>query len=693
MDGVVAIKFGSEVELSAETVRLRTNDGSYDVALGKMYLQQNLAHYLATGEFSIHRLTMADMHVEIVESESEDDDPSEYEWHEFDFRFDDIPLIIVERMDLKNLSLVYTSDDQRDTASLSHLVLDNDNSEEPLTVSMSGKVNKRTLELEGTLGTPAEPRGKNQVFPINYILSSGTVESPPRKPLIKVNGEMDRTLPTGGLFKADFDIDVSALMSVFNQEKIVDGLGRLQGRYEFVDVDGRWSMRKLDLTSVDSELYQLKMNGAVEQDEEKFELRSDLDVPDPTAFGAQFGLDFSGYAAYRGVGVFTGNRSVIKYQGQTSIGRIDNETTLKITPAGGKPLIQGKFVTQNLYLEDIGLSKYLGVDPDAPDPDDLVIAKPHAGETEKPKEPAPIAADEPIIFDREPLDFSGLQLFNLDLEFLIDDITGVDFSIEKLEGRISLTDGTLRLSPMQLVIEGGATDLELELATRNTPSVMLKVIADDLLLGKLIAKAQEEVPVEGKAHLHINITSTGHSAHELASDLSGKLSFSLENARVPKKYVEFLSADLFGFLFRSVTFKDSYATLNCVMTGLEIDQGVAKTVLLVGDGPNLAIEGTATVDLGQETIDMVLLPKQKKRIGLDYSKITVKGSLADPDVEATGTGAATAAAVGGVILIPQVIVPVFLIEQVWRFFSSGNDSGCNDYIEKHKDIIEAYIAK
>ena len=331
-------------------------------------------------------------------------------------------------------------------------------------------------------------------------------------------------------------------------------------------------------------------------------------------------------------------------------------------------------------------------DPDTPEPDAPVTASP-AGETEKTKEPALAVAVEQIIFDREPLDFSGLQYFNLDLEILIDHITGVDFSIEKLEGRISLTDGTLRLSPMQLVVEGGTTDLELELTTHNTPSVMLKITADDLLLGELIAKAQEEVPVEGKAHLHIDITSTGHSAHELASDLSGKLSFSLENARVPKKYVEFLTADLFGFLFRSVTFDDSYATLNCVMTGFDVDQGVAKSVLLIGDGPNLAVEGTATVDFGQETVDMVLLPKPKKRIGLDYSKITVKGSLADPDVEATGTGAATAAAVGGVLIIPQVIVPVFLIEQVWKFFSSDNDSGCSDYIEEHKEVIEGYLAE
>jgi hypothetical protein len=99
------------------------------------------------------------------------------------------------------------------------------------------------------------------------------------------------------------------------------------------------------------------------------------------------------------------------------------------------------------------------------------------------------------------------------------------------------------------------------------------------------------------------------------------------------------------------------------------------------------------VDLGQETIDMVLLPKAKKRIGLDYSEITVTGSLADPDVEASGAGAATAAAVGGVMLIPEIFVPVFLIEQVWQFFSSDDDSGCSDYIEEHQVESEEFKAK
>jgi hypothetical protein len=698
IDAVIAAKFGNEIELTAEAVHLRANDGSYDLLLGKLNLQQNIASYLKDGDLWIDNLSLADLKVEIVEAEPglehdlpevdlEEPDPSVHDWHEFDWQVDELPFILVKNMQLSNLSLIYTEGDEQDTYSLSSLVLDNDPDEEPMTLKAAGMVNELALKMEGTLGTPAQPRDRNQKYPIDISLSSGAVGATPDKPVIKLNGSIDRTQPGGSRIEAMFDVAVSELVSIFKQE-ITDGkLGHLQGSVDFAEVDGLWGMKKLNLTSSETDLYQLSLDGTADHSDE-FEVRSQLEVPDPAAFGESFGIDLTGYAAYKGEAVLTGNRTQLNYKGQWKTGRTESDMTLAISLPGGKPLIKAKFTIPNLYLPDFGLDKYLGVDPNAPE-----TANPHADEAQKSEEPTPVAADSQTIFDREPIDFTGLQHFNLDLEIIIDHITGVDFSIEKLEGQVKLTDGVLHVSPMRVTFESGATDLDFLLDTRTTPSFTLKLLADDVILGEIIAGVQEKVPVEGKAHLSIDINGNGYSPHEMASDLSGKLSFALEKARVPKKYVEFLTADLFGFLFRSVTFEDSYATLNCVMTGLEVDQGVAKTVLLVGDGPRLAVEGTATVDLGQETIDMVLLPKEKKRIGLDFSRITVTGSLADPDVETTGTGAATAAAVGGVILIPEIFIPVFLIEQVWRFFSSDDDTGCSDYIKEHQVEIEEFKAK
>jgi|GEM_PF-1122369 len=679
IDGAAALKFGSELEFSAEAVRMRTNDGSYDLSLGKMNLQQNLVSYLETGAFSIHRLNMADLHAGIIETTNgQEEDLPENDWHEFDWQINDWPFVIIEEMQLSNLSLVYTEGDEKDSASLSSLVLDNDNSEEPMTLSAAGMVNARTLKLEGTVGTPAQPRSKNQIYPIDYTLSVGTADVPPNKAVIEFNGSVDRTLPSGGLIKGRFDVAVSELVSIFDQEITTYKLGHLQGDLEFADVDGRWGIKKLNLASTGTDLYQLRLDGAVDNSG-KLELRSELDVPDPPAFGAQLDIDLTGYAAYQARGVLTGNRSRLDYKGRTSIGRIENETTLAISLVEGKPAIQGNILIPALYLPDIGINQRLAV-PD----DDSKKDNPHIDEAAKPEAPAPVTADSLIVFDREPLDFSGLQHFNLDLEILIDDIIGVDYTIDKLDGRIKLTEGVLRISPMRLTFEGGATDLDLLLDSRNTPSFTLKVTADDLVLGKMISELQKEVPVKGKAHLNIDINSEGHSPHELASELSGELIFSLENARLPTIYVEFLSADVFGLFARMVTFDNSYTTLNCVMTGFDVDQGVMSSKLLFADGPRLSIEGTASVDLGQETIDMELLPKRKQRFHSNISAVKVTGPLKDPDVK-TSSSKAVATTVGAAVIVPQIVVPVFLMEQLWkRVFTSNDDSGCANFIAEHE---------
>ena len=707
IDGSVAVKFGSEVELTTEAVHMRTNDGSYDLSLGKLVLEQYSASYLETGELWIQNLSVADLQVNITEAEAgkehglAEDGLPETDWHEFDLQVSDWPFVIIENINFSNLSLVYTDDDQQDTANLSSLVLDNDNRDEPMTLNAAGMVNERTLKLDGTVGTPAQPRRKNQVYPIEYTLSSGTVDVPPVKPVIGFNGSVDRTRPGGSQIEGRFDMAVSELLVIFNQELNAEKLGHLQGSVNFAEVNGRWGIKKLDLASTDTDLYQLRLDGVVDK-ADKFELRSQFDVPDPAALGAQFDIDFTGYAPYKSTGLLRGNRSRLNYEGHGSIGRIVSETTLAISLVEGKPTIQGKFVIPALYLPDIGKVRTLAAPEDPPDsgsPDSAkdkepgepapvagtpVAANPDINEPPEPETAVPVGVDSQIVFDREPLDFSGLQGFNLDLEILIDEIIGVDYAIDQLAGRVKLDDGVLRISPMHLTFEGGIADLELVLSTRNTPSVILKLTADDLLLEKLIADVQKEVPVKGKAHLSIDLNSKGYSPHELASSLSGEISFSLENASVPKIYVELLAADVFGWMTRMATFETAYTTLNCVMTGFDVDQGVAKSKLLFADGPQLSIEGTATLDLGQETIDMELLPKQKKRVHSSVSAVKVTGSLANPDVEASPSKA-VAKTIGLAMLVPQVIIPVFLVEQVWKRASSNNDAaGCAEFIAQHE---------
>jgi hypothetical protein len=82
---------------------------------------------------------------------------------------------------------------------------------------------------------------------------------------------------------------------------------------------------------------------------------------------------------------------------------------------------------------------------------------------------------------------------------------------------------------------------------------------------------------------------------------------------------------------------------------------------------------------------MTMYPTQKKRVTASTSTIKITGALADPDVETSSSKVGAAAVVGGAILVPQVVIPIFLIEQLWkRVFSSDNDTGCADFIAEHE---------
>ena len=818
LDGNYAANFGKDIDLSAEAVHIRANDGSYDLTVGEMNLRQNIDLYLQKGDWWIENLLLSDMQVVIVEAAGDQENggaakstvkvtgaeveatesPSQtegssdtaeevagvgaeetasssaaggataatqdvanaeqrlpetetldHDWHEFDWDIADWPFILVEKMQVTNVSVKITAGEQTDNYSLNSLILDNENSDEPLQLTAAGAINELALNVEGTVGTPAEPRGKKQAYPVEYSLSSGPVGSTPGKPVMQLSGTVDRSRPGDSRIEAEFDVDITELMSIvepnrpegklisaIQQERTGVELGHLQGSLKMDENDGRWGIEEVHVVSSETDLYQLTFDGSIDEDD-VLEVKTEIEVPDPPAFGEAFGIDLTGYAAYKGKGVVTGNRTRLNYVGETLTGKTENKLTLVIVLAGGKPTITGKFTSPNVYLPDYGIDLEFAVKegevldretgkmvapeeleatedqdsskkrapPGVTNENTASKAKTDKGsrtaesattdhaktDSDTSEDSASASADKDtddsqFIFGREPFDFSGLQKFNLEMEIVIEELSGADFKIDQVEGKVSLTDGVLHVSPMRLTLEGGTTDIDLLLDTRTTPTFTFKVLADDLELGKSIAALQEVVPVEGNAHLNVDISGRGYSAHEMAASLSGKTSFSLEDAKIPKVYVEYLNVDVFGWVTRTVIQEDSYYTISCTMSNFNVEQGVATSQLLFADGPQLSIEGVASLDLGQETMDMTLHPTQKNRVTSGSSTIRIYGALADPDVDSSTSKAGTAAVVGGALIVPQVVIPVFLVEQLWkRVFSSDETKGCAEFVAEHEE--------
>jgi hypothetical protein len=105
-----------------------------------------------------------------------------------------------------------------------------------------------------------------------------------------------------------------------------------------------------------------------------------------------------------------------------------------------------------------------------------------------------------------------------------------------------------------------------------------------------------------------------------------------------------------------------------------INKGIVKSETVIMDGPRLSIAGQIDMDLGKETLNIVLLPKKKKRMFAKTTPVKVQGPMRDPEVSAIPAKAA-AAEIGAMTLFSGVFVPLRLSEKIWQIMSDGDKPG------------------
>jgi uncharacterized protein involved in outer membrane biogenesis len=216
-------------------------------------------------------------------------------------------------------------------------------------------------------------------------------------------------------------------------------------------------------------------------------------------------------------------------------------------------------------------------------------------------------------------------------------------------------------------------DINLDVDATGVPAYSLHVSGDDIVLGPLMAQVQHDVPITGYSNIDMDLTARGKSPHDLASSLSGNLGIGLENARIPTKYVELLSVDVFGWAF-SKTRKESYSDLNCVVVAFDVKDGQVDSRTLIADGPNLTVAGHIKLNLAAETMNILLIPKQKKRIFSSAEPVKIRGPIMDPRIEAIPVKAAIQE-IGAMAILPTVVIPVRLLGKLWSLLDDGDKPG------------------
>lgn len=291
---------------------------------------------------------------------------------------------------------------------------------------------------------------------------------------------------------------------------------------------------------------------------------------------------------------------------------------------------------------------------------------------------------ETFIFSRNPINFDWLK--QLDLNLLLD-IESFDSDIntaESAEFQVKLESGHLKINPAVFKFSKGQLDMNLSLNTNGKPEIKLKAFGKNInpWLGINDSRVKDHFISDVNIDIDIELHAQGTSQHELVSSMNGELHVIVENGKIRREHMELLFIDLIGWTTRKATDHQFY-DLNCGVMDFTLQNGLISTRGFILDTNSIAITGDGKINLSEEQLNYVFIPKKKSRFILNAEPVTVKGSLADPSVQVIPIKSA-ALTFGTLVFAPYVFVGFSATEFLMgKRGKSGTKAPCAMYEKVH----------
>lgn len=258
------------------------------------------------------------------------------------------------------------------------------------------------------------------------------------------------------------------------------------------------------------------------------------------------------------------------------------------------------------------------------------------------------------IFPATPVPLAGLRAVDAAGDLAIGRLTLRDGRvIENARAKLELAGGRLDVSEFSGNLLGGSARGRLVVDVRNesNPALSLKLDGRGLDLKALMAAAGMARDVKGgKTDLDLDVEARGDTPREWASSLSGLVVAKVGGARWVSSGAG-MSSELeqLANAFNPLRTAGKATELKCVAVRLPFTGGIARTnrgIALETD--QLGVAASGTIDLREETLNLLVHPRIKDRSGVDLARIAgavrVQGRLDAPTVAFNPVGSIEAAA-------------------------------------------------
>ncbi len=244
------------------------------------------------------------------------------------------------------------------------------------------------------------------------------------------------------------------------------------------------------------------------------------------------------------------------------------------------------------------------------------------------------------LFSDAPLNLAALKKVNgkgkLSIGSLylpVKDDKNTPLIFNKIETSLSSQNGNLQFSNLALDLPGsgaisGTAGLN---ANSKTAALSIDLQVNKLILGTSLKHfGVTNIMEQGSVNLNLKLNASGNSMSALAANANGLVDVNMKTARLGNANVEQINNELVKNLI-SLASNNQATTVNCLVSRWSIKNGIATTDLTIIDTTHIAMQGSGSINLGKETLDIVIAPRPKNLGQLNLSApIAINGSLRKP---------------------------------------------------------------
>lgn len=247
--------------------------------------------------------------------------------------------------------------------------------------------------------------------------------------------------------------------------------------------------------------------------------------------------------------------------------------------------------------------------------------------------PQPAQASPDKVLPQDPLPLALLNAADADIDLRLGQVLADEFQARDVHIALKLASGRLQLAPLEATLPAGKATLRLDLdASKPAPPTHLMVQAPALQAAPLM-RAAGLPRLQGALGIDVDLRGQGRSIAELLGTSNGHVAIGMDEGRVDLALLGRIGGDILRAA--NLTFRqDGQTVVHCLAVRFEHQRGVAtaRTFDFVTDV--LDVTGSGSIDLGRETLNLVVTPTAKTAalgIGPGIAvPLRVSGTLAQP---------------------------------------------------------------